>query len=198
MQVIIGVDPHKASHTAVALRGVHHQHLRDLGWLTINRVTAARAAPSRTHQGGGSRNPHTSKPKRLRFPTAPTRRCSCTRVTVRSVSANSTMAASSPSNHSPASAPTARARRAANSVGTTTTNSPTATEVGPSPCGCTQPTTTRAGSSTGPRTCGPSRPTTPTSRASTRVATTPKASTATSTTPSGSDAPIASATNAKR
>ncbi len=39
-----------------ALRGIHHQHLmRDLGWLTMNRVTAAKAATTRPRRRGGQR-----------------------------------------------------------------------------------------------------------------------------------------------
>jgi hypothetical protein len=39
-----------------ALRGVHHQHLlRELGWLTINRVTAAKAAVTNPRRRGGRR-----------------------------------------------------------------------------------------------------------------------------------------------
>jgi hypothetical protein len=39
-----------------ALHGVHHQHLlRDLGWLTINRVTAARAGAAKPRRNDGGR-----------------------------------------------------------------------------------------------------------------------------------------------
>jgi hypothetical protein len=39
-----------------ALRGVHHQRLlRELGWLTINRVTAAKAAVTKPRRRGGRR-----------------------------------------------------------------------------------------------------------------------------------------------
>jgi hypothetical protein len=39
-----------------ALRGVHHQHLlRELGWLTINRVTAAQAGATKPRRGRGRR-----------------------------------------------------------------------------------------------------------------------------------------------
>jgi hypothetical protein len=41
-----------------ALRGVHHQHLlRDLGWLTINRVTAATADTNTPRRSDGRRQP---------------------------------------------------------------------------------------------------------------------------------------------
>ncbi len=39
-----------------ALRGVHHQHLlRDLGWLPVNKVTAAKAAVKKPRRKGGKR-----------------------------------------------------------------------------------------------------------------------------------------------
>ncbi len=44
-----------------ALRGVHHQHLlRDLGWLSINRVTAKTAGANTPRRGDGQRQPKTA------------------------------------------------------------------------------------------------------------------------------------------
>ncbi len=44
-----------------ALRGVHHQHLlRDLGWLPINRVTAATAGATTPRRRDGQRQPKTA------------------------------------------------------------------------------------------------------------------------------------------
>jgi len=41
-----------------ALRGTHHQHLlRDLGWLSINRVTAAAAGAHKPRRAEGRREP---------------------------------------------------------------------------------------------------------------------------------------------
>src|SRR5438552_16013745 len=41
-----------------ALRGVHHQRLlRDLGWLSINRVTANKAGANRPRRDEGQREP---------------------------------------------------------------------------------------------------------------------------------------------
>ncbi len=184
-----------------ALRGIHHQRLlRDLGWLSINRVTAAKAGSTKARRDTAEqRQPKSAwiETKTIRHPDGTTStidlyardgQIGIGRLTdtgdldfvpLRRVRThrNADKSRPVPLVQRPRPPPLGRRRHH---------HRPTAPERRRRP--------TRR--STAPRTSGPSHPTTPTSTGSTPAATTPSPSTATSTTPSGSDAPTPSATPA--
>ena len=180
-----------------ALRGVHHQRLlRDLGWLSVNRVTAAVASTKALAVPVDNvwKSPRSSRSGRSAAPTESSNRSACSPEAAPSGSPPSTAEATDTSPSWLESERIATPTRPGTG-GTTTTGSLMTSAAARSPCDSTATPKTSDGSSTAPRTSGRSRRPTRTSPGSTVAATTPKASTVPSTTPSGYGEPTASATN---